>query len=164
MAAPKGNQYALGNNGGRPTIYSQELADVICDRIATSSLSLKKLCDNDEFMPYSGTVLRWLREKEDFRNQYARAKEEQADYLAEQILDIADDSSNDTVMGEFGPMEHKEWINRSRLRVDARKWIASKLKPKKYGDKLELGGGLENKGMSDETLQAIADKINGNSK
>lgn len=70
------------------------------------------------------TVWRWIREREEFRKQYDRAKQESVDVHAEEILDIADD-----VSGE---------VSRDRLRIDARKWIASKLKPKKYGDKTSL--------------------------
>lgn len=125
---------------GRPTTFTQEVADVICAELATSNKSLKTICD-DEFMPSVMTVLGWLRINEAFQKQYARAKEEQADFLAEEIIEIADDSSQDTIQAEFGPMENKEWVNRSRLRVDARKWVASKLKPKKYGDKVDVTSG-----------------------
>ena len=91
-----------------------------------------------------GTVLAWLAREPTFQERYARAKEMQADLLAEEILDIADDGSNDfmTIIKndvEY-TVENKEWLNRSRLRVDSRKWIASKLKPKKYGDKMALTG------------------------
>jgi hypothetical protein len=88
----------------------------------------------------------WINSNEEFSKNYARAKEWQADFLAEEILEIADDSSEDVVTifvdGRKKEVENKEFVNRSRLRVDARKWIASKLKPKKYGDviKAELSG------------------------
>lgn len=126
---------------GRPSSYTQEIADKICDEIATSSRSIKTICDADD-MPSSITVLKWLRDFPDFLSQYTRAKEMQADYLAEEMLDIADDGSNDfmtiTKGDESYEVENKEWTSRSKLRVEARKWIASKLKPKKYGDKLEV--------------------------
>lgn len=142
MAAPKGNKYGVGNpNSGRPTIYSDELANIIFEKISTTTRSLKTIC-SDETLPDVGTVLRWLRDNEAFRNQYARAKEEQADLMTEEMVDIADDGSNDTIQTKMGPMEDREWTSRSKLRVDTRKWIASKLKPKKYGDKItqELTG------------------------
>lgn len=98
-----------------------------------------------EGMPSVRTVLRWLREDKDgFCAQYARAKEEQADMMIEEMIDISDDGTNDLMTIEKGDMsyeiENKEVTNRSKLRVDTRKWIASKLKPKKYGDKLEHTG------------------------
>lgn len=86
--------------------------------------------------------MRWLRENEEFRNQYARAKEDQADFLAEEILDIADDGSNDFMTITKGNktynVENTEWTSRSKLRVEARKWIAAKLKPKRYGEKIDM--------------------------
>lgn len=91
-------------------------------------------------MPSVQTVFSWMRKHPEFLEQYARAKEESADALADEILDIADDSTNDTVETEDGVRVNHENIQRARLRVDTRKWIASKLKPKKYGDKLAVGG------------------------
>lgn len=127
---------------GRPEIWDQVIADRICAEISTSCKSLRTIC-LDEGMPSVGTVLKWLREdKENFLAQYTRAKEEQADFMAEEMIDIADDGTNDTLHTDKGALENKEWTNRSKLRVETRKWIASKLKPKKYGDKVtqELTG------------------------
>jgi hypothetical protein len=127
---------------GRPTKYSQELADQICEKIATSNKGLRTICKELDITTMS--VLRWLadEDKKEFCVQYARAKEQQADFLAEEILEIADDSSNDTKIITRGretiEVENTEWTSRSKLRVDARKWIASKLKPKKYGDKMDV--------------------------
>jgi hypothetical protein len=131
-------------------LFTQEIADKICEAIATSSMSLRSICKQDG-MPSVSAVLKWLAKgsKEDspeefrtFVHQYARAREEQADFLAEEILEIADDGSNDLMTITKGDIsyevENKEVTNRSRLRVDARKWIASKLKPKKYGDKMDI--------------------------
>lgn len=94
-------------------------------------------------MPDKATVFRWLADSRyaTFRDQYTRARECQADYLAEEILDIADDSKNDTYIDDNGNVRtDQEVIGRSRLRVDARKWLASKMYPKKYGDKVAIGG------------------------
>lgn len=139
-----------GKSVGRPSIFNQETADKICEEIATTSKSLRTIC-KDEGMPAVRTVLSWLSEgdkeegKEEFKaflRQYARAREEQADFLAEEIIEIADDGSNDLMTIVKGDQsyetENKEVTNRSKLRVEARKWIASKLKPKKYGDKIDL--------------------------
>ena len=118
---------------GRPEIYSQEIADILCAEIATSNKSLRTICDQ-EGMPSVTSVLKWLREdKNDFSAQYARAKEEQADLLVEDILDIADHTDEDHT-----PFTGGNVVQRDRLRVESRKWIASKLKPKKYGDKLDV--------------------------
>lgn len=126
---------------GRPSAFSQEIADRLCAEISTTSKSLKTIC-KDENMPSAVTIFAWLRTNEAFLNQYTRAKEEQADLMIEEMIDIADDGSNDYMTITKGDLEYevenKELVNRSRLRVDTRKWIASKLKPKKYGDKLDI--------------------------
>ena len=125
---------------GRPTIYSQELADRICGEII-QGFSLRTICKADD-MPCVATILKWLREKPEFLSQYEKAKEEQADALAEEMLDIADDGTNDWMerFGKDGEVTgwqvNGEHVQRSRLRLDTRKGIASKLKPKKYGDRV----------------------------
>lgn len=122
--------------------FSQELFDKICDEISISSLGLVHICKKHGTT--SNSFHRWIREDEEgeLRYKYTCARENQADFLADQIIEIADDSSNDTKIIHKGDkeieVENTEWVNRSKLRVEARKWIASKLKPKKYGDKLDL--------------------------
>lgn len=129
---------------GRPSKYSPEIANKICTQISTTHKSLKTICSPED-MPDVSTVLRWLADDkhEEFRNQYARAKEEQADLLVEEMIEISDDGTNDTIYTDKGAMEDKEWTGRSKLRVETRKWIASKLKPKKYGEKLDVTSGGE---------------------
>lgn len=126
----------------RPSDYTQETADLICERISEGE-SLRKICADDE-MPNKATVFRWLAAHAEFRDQYAHAREAQADSLADEILDIADDSRLDTYIDENGNTRtDQEVIGRSRLRVDARKWLASKMAPKKYGDKVAIGGAYD---------------------
>lgn len=128
----------------RPSDYTEELALAICERIADGE-SLRSIC-LDDAMPAKSSVFKWLREHEAFSDHYARAREAQADSLADEMLDIADDGSNDWMERKdrqgksIGWEENGEAIGRSRLRLDARKWIASKLKPKKYGDRTTLAG------------------------
>ncbi len=124
---------------GRPSLYTDELAAEICGLIAEGN-SLRSICRMDE-MPEKTTVFRLLAKHEEFRNQYACAREAQADAMAEEILEIADDGSNDTYEIEEGvSVTNHDVIARSRLRVDARKWLASKMAPKKYGDKIAHTG------------------------
>ena len=124
--------------GGRPSDYTQELCDEICAKLAEGK-SLRTVCLADE-MPSTVTVFAWMRKYPEFLNQYANAKEESADALFEETLDIADDGSNDWMEqnkgDDAGYRVNGESIQRSRLRVDTRKWMMSKMKPKKYGDKL----------------------------
>lgn len=126
---------------GRPTTYSKELADKICFELAQGR-SLRTVCLDDE-MPAGSTVFKWLSEIKEFSEQYARAKQESADAMAEEILDIADDGTNDwmtiyTDKGNAKEVPNNEVLQRSRLRVDTRKWLMSKMKPKKYADKSEV--------------------------
>lgn len=102
---------------------------------------MRSVC-RDPDMPCMTTVFKWLREKEEFAQQYARAKEESCDALFEDIISIADDGTNDWMErndaegNNIGWQLNGEHVQRSRLRVDTRKWALSKLKPKKYGDKI----------------------------
>lgn len=119
----------------RASEFTQEIADAICERLADGE-SLRSIC-RDESMPAKSTVFKWLAQLDDFADQYARAREAQADTLADEILEIADDASRDTIATEKnGEQMNSEWVTRSRLRVDARKWLASKMAPKKYGDRI----------------------------
>lgn len=126
----------------RQTEFKQEVADAICERIADGE-SLRSICD-DEAMPCKSTVFKWLNQQKDFADQYARAREAQADALFDDMLDIADDGRNDWMAkrndaGEIVSwQENGEALRRSALRIDARKWMAGKLLPKKYGDKTQM--------------------------
>jgi len=124
------------------TTYTDEMALVICERLANGE-SLKTISE-DEAMPARSTVFKWLAENKTFSDMYARAREEQADAIFDEILEIADDGRNDWMerRGEddAGWVTNGENIQRAKLRIDSRKWMAGKLRPKKYGDKLELAG------------------------
>ncbi len=126
---------------GRPSLYTDALAAKICRRLAEGE-SLRAICA-DKAVPAISTVMGWLFDgnHNEFSEQYARAREAQAEIRADEIVDIADDDSNDFTADKDGKLvANSEHIQRSRLRVDARKWIAAKLLPKRYGDKLDLGG------------------------
>jgi hypothetical protein len=123
---------------GRPTDYTHDVSIDICARIA-EGMPLTKICKLDG-MPHVATVYRWLADEryKDFRDRYMYAREDQADTLADEIVEIADDTDNDYTETVDGILKYNaENVNRSRLRVDARKWVAAKLKPKKYGDKVQ---------------------------
>lgn len=131
---------------GRPTKFTQKLGDIICEQLALG-MSMRKVCAPDN-IPSMQTVFSWLRTNKEFLEQYTRAKEEAADLLVEDMIEIADDATNDYMEkvvsdGEgggnvVGYMVNGEFVNRSRLRIETRKWLAMKLKPKKYGDKLAV--------------------------
>jgi hypothetical protein len=119
---------------GRPSDYSPEVTAAICDRLAKGE-SLRKICEDDD-QPDKSTVMRWLASHDEFRDQYARAREAQADYWAEEIIDISDDGSRDVVVVDGVEKTNQDVIARSRLRVDTRKWLMARMAPKKYGDKV----------------------------
>lgn len=126
---------------GRQSGYSDATADAICERLANGE-SLVAICKRDG-MPAASTVFKWLTERPAFSERYARAREAQADTLAQEILHIANTPQKGVIVTtkEWGEeIRTADMIEHRRLQVDARKWIAAKLAPKKYGDKLEVGG------------------------
>lgn len=126
------------NKVGAPSVYNKELGDEICKAIATSKHGLRKLCKDNPHWPRKTTIYRWAFDNAEFRDQYARAKAFQVEWLVESALEIAEDGTRDTYTDEKGTKRcDNEWIARSRLRVDTIKWLSSKLAPKLYGDKIE---------------------------
>ncbi|OAP40365.1 hypothetical protein AU381_00105 [Sinorhizobium glycinis] len=139
---------------GRPTEYTPELAAKIVERIASGD-SLRKICRSVD-MPHESTVRLWAtQDRNGFYTQYTRAREAQMDSLAEDLLEIADDDKND--------------VNRARLRVDTRKWLMSKIAPKRFGDRVakEISGPnggpvrFDVSGMTDEQLAALETALGG---
>ena len=110
---------------GRPTKYNGAMIEDICEKIANGR-SLRSICAEDG-MPTTSTVCKWLIENKEFSEQYARAREKQADYFAEEIIEIADSAEAESAA-----------VAKAKLQIDARKWAASKIAPKKYGDKQEI--------------------------
>lgn len=128
---PRDDNYTTG----RPSLYTEDLAKRICHVVATHSLGLKKLCTMFEWMPDHTTIYAWRWERDKFSNMFTKAKLQQAELMAEDCIDIADDTSRDIITNKYGDdVCNSEFVNRSRLRVDTRKWVAAKLLPKMYGD------------------------------
>ena len=150
---------------GRPSIYSQDLADEICVRLSSGE-SLRSIC-RDDHMPAQSQVYVWLNAKKDFAEQYARAREEQADTHADEIIAIADEDP------ELNPIRDKDgniidlkidsgYVAYQKQRIEARKWTAAKLRPKKYGERVTHAGDDEsplvlenNMNVFGELLKAI---------
>lgn len=114
---------------GRPTTYTKKLGARICSRIGDGD-NLKNIC-SDKDMPHRSTVYLWIGTHKEFSDMYAKAQEDRAESLVDDMFSIADNLAGDTA--------------RDKLRVDTRKWAASKLLPKKYGDKVEQvhSGGIQ---------------------
>lgn len=152
---------------GNPTTYTPEIAENICELIASGN-SLRTICADHDDMPALSTVFLWLSKFPNFSEQYARARETWAEAELENIFDIADDTSRDTMTrkdrnGNEYEVADNEWIARSKLRVDTRRWALSKLAPKKYGDKItnELTGpnGQSLGSLSDEQIAMALNKL-----
>ena len=124
---------------GRSSTYTDEIGQAICSEVSTCTDSLAQICARNSEFPTPKCVNGWRLTYPSFGLMYAHAKGIQADLLAEEVLSIADDGSKDTIIDEDGKerCDH-EWVQRSRLKIDARKWIACKLMPKVYGDKQQV--------------------------
>jgi hypothetical protein len=131
----------VGNKGGRPTLYSLEIALEICDRIADGE-SLVKIC-SDAKMPKKTAVYEWLLRHKEFAEIYARAREDQADTLADEIHAISDELPQQIVDDKGKTRYDSAYVQWQKNRVDARKWVAAKLKPKKYSDRIAHVGDNE---------------------
>ena len=141
-AMQSNNDSASVNKGGRPTLYSLEIALEICDRIADGE-SLVKIC-SDAKMPKKTAVYEWLLRHKEFAEIYARAREDQADTLADEIHAIADELPQQVVDEKGNATRYDSaYVQWQKNRVDARKWVAAKLKPKKYSDRIAHVGDNE---------------------
>ena len=133
----------MTNKRGRPSKYTEAVAHEICTRLMEGQ-GLIEIC-RDDHMPSTVTVFSWLDDEryKQFLNRYNSARTKQAEYLADEMLEIADDGTNDWVDRQasngktYRALDH-EHVSRSTLRVHTRKWAASKLAPKKYGDKQQV--------------------------
>jgi hypothetical protein len=150
--------------GGQPKLeYIPEVGDAICEMLAMGwSLRTVKAKGKDETgfdIPALSTIFKWIRDNDEFAKQYARAKQEAADAMADELLDIVDDGSNDWMEinkgGYTATVVDNEAVQRSKLRAETRKWLMSKMKPKRYGDKLDLTSA----GKRIETTPVIVSEI-----
>lgn len=98
----------------------QEIMATVCARMAQGE-PLSRICENDPDLPHRTTIMEWVYKDDDLADKYARAREAQADYYADEIVQISDT---------------EEDPNRARVRIDARKWTAGKLRPRVYGDRV----------------------------
>ena len=141
--APK----AVKRSKGRPSTYRQEVADEICRRLVLGE-SLRSIC-RDDTMPSLDGVYGWMQRQPKFAEQYLRAREEQAETHADIIVDLSDATPETLPVydRDGNVIELKldsAWVQWMRQRIEARKWVAAKLRPKRYGDRVSVGGDAEN--------------------
>lgn len=131
-----------------PNLNKAEAIREIIDRISQGESTRSILPNNErpEHLPAMSTFLLWVSEDKQLSEQYARAMELRSQHLFEELFEIADDSTNDFMRNKkTGDYDFQaEAVQRSRVRIDTRKWALSKMNPKKYGEKLELSGDAEN--------------------
>jgi hypothetical protein len=127
---------------GRPSKFTQQLFAEICERMALGE-TLTDIC-KDAHMPSRITVVNWVNADEELSRQYARAREAQADFWADQLLEIADDGTNDWIERTNGdgdaipPALNHEHIQRSKVRIETRQWMMERVASKVYGRKQEF--------------------------
>jgi hypothetical protein len=160
MAEPlQGEIVPAGAPIGRPSSYTEEIGEEVCERLSLGE-SLRSICA-DQFMPSQATVYRWLLNEDEkfalFREKYTRARELQADSFFDEITDIARNPIEGAIVtvSPDGVTERREdMLGHRRLMIDALKWQAGKLRPKKYGDKLDVTSDGQPIGSISETERA----------
>jgi hypothetical protein len=145
---------------GRPTDYTPELAEHICELLATNDTGLSELCRTHDELPDEGTIRRWMYRNPDFRSSYMRARIAQVDLLAEKSLDVANNDANDTTINAQGDtVGLSVTVARDRLKLDTRRWLASKLMPKLYGNEIELANEKEKNARQEAELIELRAKL-----
>lgn len=128
----------MAKRTGRPSSYTKEAADLICEHLALGKTLPQILELRLPGVPEDRTTIyRWTREHEEFRNAYVRARQDQMDTWVEDMIRISNDDSRDVMRDEMGRLRSDNTaVNRDKLRCDTIKFIASRLHAKKYGDKV----------------------------
>lgn len=143
-------------NTNRPMEYDETLATRICSEIASTSKGIKTLVKDNPNWPSHNTIYKWIQTYPSFKELYTRAKAFQIEVLVDEIISIADDSSQDYIVSDDGKLvcDH-EHIQRAKLKIDTRKWLASKLCPRLYGDKR-----ADEEKSPDDFISKYRDKLN----
>lgn len=145
---------------GRPSLYSQTTVDSILEQIANGKF-LSDICA-DPAMPSCSTVFKWRLDHPEFSEAYAHAREAAADKMVIETIAIADDGQNDTYLDEDGnPRTDTDVIQRSKLRVETRKWLLARMAPKEYGDRIETHHSGEIKKTNELTDEELVARIAG---
>ena len=148
---PEGSP-AKGKKIGAPSIFTQHIADTICTRLSEGE-SLKSIT-LDEEMPNRATVYRWLAADPAFCDMYTRAREDQADTNADEILAIADEMPPEYTDEKGRTSLDQTYLAWQKQRIEARKWTAMKLKPKKYGERIALAGDKDSPVLIEAQVEA----------
>jgi hypothetical protein len=140
---------------GRPTDYTEKLADEICNVISVSPKGLPTLCKENPHWPAPTTIFAWRAKYEDFSNKYTKAKHDQIESLVDDMLEISKDDSKDYLTDKEGnTVGNAVRVSRSRLQIETNKWLAMKLLPRVYGDSL-----LSKNPEAQSLIEKILDKL-----
>jgi len=147
---------------GRPSDYTQEIANQVCHRLAGGE-SLRSITE-DPTMPSRQTIYTWMNARPSFLDQYVRAREEQAESMADEIVAIADETPDtapvfDKDGNQLAIKLDSSYIQWQKNRIDARKWTAAKLRPKKYGDRIVHAGDDENPVVLENNLNVFGELL-----
>jgi len=147
---------------GRPSDFTQETANQICNRLAGGE-SLRSITE-DPTMPSRQTIYSWMTARPAFLDQYVRAREEQAESMADEIVAIADETPEtapvfDKDGNQLAIKLDSSYIQWQKNRIDARKWTAAKLRPKKYGDRIVHAGDDENPVVLENNLNVFGELL-----
>jgi hypothetical protein len=120
--------------------YSEEVAHEVCEAIASSSCGLETICKQNPHFPKPSTIYQWLRKHKKFAEFYARAKQDQITVFIEDIIEISQNKSDDSFIDDMTKkrISNPSAVQRSRLEIDTKKWLASKLVPKIYGERYSV--------------------------
>lgn len=118
--------------------YSDKLANEICETLACGTDSIMTLCDKNPHWPSLDVIRKWRINIPEFSAKYMSAKQHQIESIVDEILDIADDTSKDVVISGDNHKYDHDHISRTRIKIDTRKWLAAKLVPRLYGEKLNI--------------------------
>jgi hypothetical protein len=147
---------------GRPSDFTQDTANAICIRLAGGE-SLRSITE-DPTMPSRQTIYSWMNARPSFLDQYVRAREEQAESMADEIVAIADETPDtapvfDKDGNQLAIKLDSSYIQWQKNRIDARKWTAAKLRPKKYGDRIVHAGDDENPVVLENNLNVFGELL-----
>jgi hypothetical protein len=138
--------------------YNDEIAKEICREISSTHLGLRRLCNENPHWPTRKNIHCWLIDHPSFRDQYIRARDYQAEWLAEDALEVAYDGSQDKYIDDKGiERANHELVQRSRLIVDTIKWTTAILKPRVYGPDAVKNDASKEASSKDEIVKALRD-------
>lgn len=148
---------------GRPSDYTPELGERVCEVIETEPSSIRIALMRRDDLPGISTVYRWEQQYPDFRERLSRAREIRSHLLADDALAVADEDQFDTITktgrnGEQYDSPDSEWIARSRLRFEARRWHAKNLNARVYGERTAIDhGGQPDNPLKTESVSVKVD-------